>query len=163
MSTKTNYTWVYIDAACESLADIISSQVDIKYVVGVARGGLIPATLIAKYLGVREVLSIGLKSYNDGDDYTSRVPEPHVYQDLASSCPQIWRGDPVLIVDDISDKGNTLQYIDDNLTKQGAINLHTAVIFSKPGTSYEPTYTYSSVPDDEWVLFPWEKQLSCAY
>ena len=159
MSTKTKYPWVYINDACIDLASKIKEKVDIKYVIGIARGGLIPATLIAKHLDVREVLSFGLKSYNDGDDYDTRIAEPQVYQDI-KYCYQLSRGENILIVDDITDKGNTLELVTDSLQQMSAaLNncMYTASIFQKPGTSYQPSFTYACVPDDEWVVFPWEK------
>ena len=159
MSTKTKYPWVYIDDACEDLANRIKSRVDIKYVIGIARGGLIPATLIAKHLGVREVLSFGLKSYKDGDDYETRIAEPKVYQGV-QNCYQLVRGDNVLVVDDITDKGSTFKLVTNTIREMSSTlnnRMYTASIFRKPDTTYQPSFVYACAPQDEWVVFPWEK------
>ena len=149
-------TWEAIDTACKELASTIN--VPITHVVGIARGGLIPATLIAKHLNVREVISLGLKSYNDGDDYETREPVPEVYQHI-NQCFQISRGTSrVLIVDDITDKGNTFNFISRYLHDMSmAINFYTAALFYKESSTYTPTYTHTEVPDDEWLVFPWEE------
>jgi len=159
MLTKTKYPWVYIADACEDLANKIKSEVDITYVIGIARGGLIPATLIAKHLGVREVLSFGLRSYKDGDDFQeSHAGEIIVYQDV-HDCYQLLGDKNILIVDDITDKGNTFKYVQDTIRGMSTTldgHVYTASIFSKPGTLFTPSYVYTSAPEEEWVVFPWE-------
>jgi hypoxanthine phosphoribosyltransferase len=149
-------TWKTIDDACEQLASNIN--VPITHVVGIARGGLIPATLIAKHLNVREVMSLGLKSYSDGDDYETREPVPDVYQHI-KQCFQLVRGSSkILIVDDITDKGNTFNFIDNYLRDMSrGVNFYTAALFYKESSIYTPTYTHTKVMDGEWIVFPWEK------
>ena len=157
--SKEKYTWYFIDACCKELAKRIKGDgQEITHVVGVSRGGLIPAVLLAKELEVREVISLGLKSYNDGDDYKTRVPIPKVYQDI-KSCYQLVRGDSnILVVDDITDKGNTFKYIADQFKEMSAcINYKTAAIFRKPDSDYHPDYVSTTATPDEWVVFPWEK------
>ena len=54
----------------------------------------------------------------------------------------------VLIVDDVSDTGDTLhQYKDD---------FSIATLFIKPQTTVIPEYYAQVVPDDTWIIFPWE-------
>jgi len=157
---KSKYTWYYIDACCESLARRIRGNGDnITHIVGVSRGGLIPATLLAKHLDVREVISFGLKSYNDGDDYETRVPTPEVYQGI-DQCYQLAGADSnVLIVDDITDKGNTFKYIEKMLAeKLPTASYRTVSIFRKQSSEYHPDYFATNSLDDEWVVFPWEKE-----
>ena len=153
---KKNYTWQYIDSACEEIADKCK-QADIKHIIGISRGGLIPAVLLSKYLNVREVISVGVRSYNDGEDYATREHTPKVYQDIVYSSPQLWRGEPVLLVDDISDEGNTFKYLTDTLRNHATLNLYTASLFIKSKTKFKPDVYYSSLPNNEWVIFPWEK------
>lgn len=52
-----------------------------------------------------------------------------------------------LICDDINDTGTTLKkYTDGNI----------AVIFSKEQSRVKEQFKYLTVPDTEWVVFPWE-------
>tara|TARA_Y100000310_G_scaffold314613_1_gene364152 strand:+ start:280 stop:801 length:522 start_codon:yes stop_codon:yes gene_type:complete len=153
---KEKYTWQYIDTACKDISEKCV-DIDFKHIIGISRGGLIPATLLSKYLNVREVLSVGIRSYEDGDNYASRQSKPLVYQDILYSAPQIFRGEPVLLVDDISDKGNTFKYIVDKIKSAGHVELYTASIFIKDKTTYRPDFYEKKLPDNEWVIFPWEK------
>ncbi|NWF65870.1 MAG: phosphoribosyltransferase, partial [Campylobacterales bacterium] len=65
----------------------------------------------------------------------------------------------VLIVDDISDSGNTLIEIS-NILNQSYKNVkfQTLTLFSKPTTKYKPTYFAKQT--DEWIEFFWSKDLS---
>lgn len=157
---RKEYTWHYIAAACSSLAHRVKETErdhPITHVVGISRGGLIPATLIAKHLDVREVVSFGLKSYNDGDDYETRISTPTVYQDIRD-CYQLSRdGSHTLVVDDVTDKGNTFKYIERALKDMSSvINFKTSTIFKKPTSSFDPDYVYNMAPIEEWIVFPWE-------
>lgn len=55
----------------------------------------------------------------------------------------------VLIVDDILDTGYTLETFEDNF--------HTAVVYYKPRSMIVPTYFAEQIPDDRWIVFPFEK------
>jgi len=153
---KKKYSWGYIEKACKSIAfDLYES--DISRIIGLSRGGLIPATIIANSLGVREVYSIGLASYElTHNGVEAPRDDIRVYQRLPSNCPKLNKREKVLIVDDISDKGHTFEHVINNLTKQYQSTFMTASIFIKPSTSYLPDMFYSEVPDEQWVVFPWE-------
>ena len=119
--------------------------------------------ILLLYVKLRSLASFGnisfilSPSYNDGEDYATREHTPKVYQDIVYSSPQLWRGEPVLLVDDISDEGNTFKYLTDTLHNTAPINLYTASLFIKSKTKFKPDVYYSSLPNNEWVIFPWEK------
>ena len=153
---QKKYSWNYIDKACANIAE--QWQWEIPRIVGISRGGLIPATLVAKHLGASEVYSVGLKSYSDDSAYATRKPKPDVYQDIQYNCPRLSRGEPVLLVDDISDMGNTLEYVCANMF-EGSTPLRTATLFIKDKTQFVPDIFHAKVPDSQWVIFPWEKSV----
>ena len=138
-----------VDSIC---ADIILSNIQIDSILGLSRGGLIPAVMIANQLGVSRVYSYGLRSYSNktgGDVMT--------YQHCGAGDIS---GEHVLIVDDISDRGESLGYVKNQLTMklfdQSDINFHTCTVCKKPHTNFEPTWNGLVVDNDEWVIFPWE-------
>ena len=105
-------------------------------VLGIARGGLIPATVISYELDI-PLLTCGVSSYNDKEKN-----ELNVTQDIK-------------IVDDICDTGETVQWLSKRLTLGGV--RHTKVcVFTKPKhTKYLDHYA-SVIPDNKWIVFPWE-------
>ena len=139
-----------IDKLCK---EIVLSDIKIDSIVGLSRGGLVPAVMIANQLGVREVYSYGVRSYDGksgGDVKTYQwLGEKHL------------PGDTILVVDDISDRGATLGFVKKQLCKPEALpyehkNINTCTICVKPRSNFLPTWTGINVEDDEWVIFPWE-------
>ena len=61
----------------------------------------------------------------------------------------------VLIVDDIADSGRSFTRIADLLH---ALNVPftTACLFYKPQSIFEPDIWLRTIPNDRWVVFPWE-------
>jgi hypoxanthine phosphoribosyltransferase len=156
---KENISWRAVETLCNSICnDITKDGIEIENIIGISRGGLIPATLCAKRLNVRRVYSVGLMSYSDGDDYESRKPAPVIYQSEPMSTHFIKN---TLIVDDISDKGNTLGFITTGmLTSPTFFNedrLFTATLYKKKNTYYHPDYYGTIATDGQWMVFPWEQ------
>ena len=66
-----------------------------------------------------------------------------------------------LIVDDISDSGNTLTNL---LNKahypiSGTHKLYTATIFERKSTSFKPDFVGKHIEYQDWIVFPWEYQV----
>jgi hypoxanthine phosphoribosyltransferase len=148
---KINCSWSTLNRACNNIAKSI--QFNIDCIVGVSRGGLVPATILAHRLNVREVHSIGIRSYNLDHIGT----EAKIYQNCFQNCENIYSGKNILIVDDISDRGNTfLKVIAESRKCQSTINILTASIYVRETTDYTPHFFYKKIKN-EWVIFPYEK------
>ncbi len=66
MKEELNLTWADVEQGVNIIINRIGNK-KYDYVVGIANGGLIPATLIAKRLKLK-TMSVGLESY-DGKDF----------------------------------------------------------------------------------------------
>ena len=69
MISKTNLTWKDIESDVNDLA-VLLANVDITCIIGIANGGMIPATLLAKQLKIDKLLSCNLKSYQADEPRT---------------------------------------------------------------------------------------------
>jgi hypoxanthine phosphoribosyltransferase len=58
----------------------------------------------------------------------------------------------VLIVDDICDTGETLKFY------SNYEYILTATIHHKQTAMIEPDFYYDLVPEDEWIVYPWEQK-----
>ena len=116
-------------------------------VVGVCRGGLIPARILVDLLEARQLASIQVEFYI-GLGETKEAPT--LKQALALSVA----GKRVLLVDDIADSGKTLQYAVNYLKVQGATEIKTATIYYKTCSVIKPDFYEKET--DCWVVFPWE-------
>ncbi|NBP02353.1 MAG: hypothetical protein EBU90_20000 [Proteobacteria bacterium] len=130
-------------------------QYDVKpdLIIGVGRGGLIPATYISYELDVPMTCMI-VKSY----DKHKQTYNCEVFQH-----PRVPReAKNVLVVDDINDTGCTFSFIKNYFDQTAGFddaakpNLQFLSIFGKPHTTFE-SIVGEWVSNDEWVIFPWDK------
>ena len=124
----------------------------ITHVVGVARGGLIPATIISYELNV-PLLSYGISSYKD----TNKTDELKINQFVHfNDLKSITEADPhVLVVDDICDTGDTMHYIYDKIEFAG-VEAKYATLFTKKKHRKFLDHYGVVISDDTWIEFPWE-------
>jgi hypoxanthine phosphoribosyltransferase len=152
------------------------------YVVGLTRGGLVPANLISQYLDVpMHTLRVSLRDGGDRDcesnlwmaeDAFGYVP--HEQQKIISS-----RWDPsfkrnILIVDDINDTGATLDWIRQDWqssclpsetnawSRVWNHNVRFAVLIDNLASNCGVKMDYvgreiNKAEDPSWIVFPWEQ------
>jgi adenine/guanine phosphoribosyltransferase-like PRPP-binding protein len=108
----------------------------------VTRGGLVPAAIVARELGIRHIDTVCVTSYGDAD----RVPGSiSVLKRIPGD------GTGLLIVDDLVDTGETARVVRDMLPKA-----HFATVYAKPaGRPLVDTFV-TEVSQDTWIVFPWE-------
>jgi xanthine phosphoribosyltransferase len=116
-------------------------------VVAIARGGLVPAAIVARELNIRIVESVAVKSYDHQSKGDVRVLKPISAEILAMAK----NGKKVLLVDDLVDTGATARAVRDMLP--GA---HFATVYAKPmGREMVDTFI-TEVSQDTWIFFPWD-------
>ena len=121
-------------------------------IVCITRGGLVPAAIVARELGLRLVESVCVASYHD---YKSQG-ELAVLKDIAPSIKAIGdgKGAGVLVVDDLTDTGKTAKVVRAMLP-----NAHFATVYAKPlGVPLIDTFV-TEVSQDTWIYFPWDMDL----
>ena len=153
--TKAKFNWRQIERACKQTIDQYDGK-HITRVIGLSRGGLIPATIVANHIGARYVYSVGLASYELTDNGMEFTGDHDVYQRIPVNCPGFSKRDHVLIVDDISDKGATFDYVIRTQMPSLPCSYTTMSIFIKPGTSHVPDLYHKQIDRELWVVFPWE-------
>lgn len=117
-------------------------------IVAVARGGLVPARILADFLHRKYICSFQMGHWEDETTLrdTPRVVFPLPEIDLS--------GSRVLVVDDVSDEGCTMEGILSYL-KDRVHQLRTAVVVSKSDSRLKADYCAMSLEQWRWVLFPW--------
>ena len=121
-----------------------------EFVIGVGRGGLVPAVYISHQLEL-PMLSI---------DHSSRLPG-FADELLAKVATMSARGSRLLFVDDINDTGSTIAYIRQLLGDSGCAqeNLRFAVLINNTISSAQVDYWTDEIDraeDKRWFVFPWE-------
>lgn len=116
-------------------------------IVGIARGGVVPANIIADLLSVRQVVSIRLEFYAD-------IAKPDMQPVITQFLNDEVNGKKVLVIDDISDSGQSLKTAKQYLIEKGAVEIKIATLYAKVATQTIPDYVEKIT--DRWVVFPWE-------
>ena len=134
-----------------TIADRLKDE-GITHVIGLARGGLVPATIISYKLDV-PLLSYAISSYKG----TTKTDKFKVHQFVHfSDLKSLKEADPhVLVVDDICDTGETMRYIWHKLTL-AAIKAKYATLFTKKKHRKFLDHYGHVIPDNKWIVFPWE-------
>ncbi|WP_319517332.1 xanthine phosphoribosyltransferase [uncultured Martelella sp.] len=115
-------------------------------IVCVTRGGLVPAAVISRELEIRLIETVCIASYHD---YTSQG-ETKLLKGISEELTKTG-GEGVLIIDDLTDTGNTAREVRDMLPKA-----HFACIYAKPkGVPTVDTFV-TEVSQDTWIYFPWD-------
>jgi hypoxanthine phosphoribosyltransferase len=140
-------SWDIIHWALIHLADRIrESNFNPEIIVGVSRGGWIPARILSDLLDEPTLANIRVEFYSG---IYETMKKPSITQPV--SLPVIDKR--ILIVDDIVDSGESLRLVCDVLRREGGEGL-SATLYHKPWSCFKPDYYFEDV--DSWVIFPWE-------
>lgn len=142
-------TWDEFHKECNSVGTYINKP---DIIIAIGRGGFVPATLLSHKLKVKEVYNIGLQSYENNESNEIKVIQDLDISNLDSS-------KSILIVDDISDKGNTLKYVVERFKQHGFKNIQTFTLYIKTGTKFIPDLYAKEFDPHTWIVFPWESKI----
>ncbi|HEY0919765.1 xanthine phosphoribosyltransferase [Devosia sp.] len=146
-------TWDQFHRDSRALAWRLQGLGPFDAVVAIARGGLVPATIVARELNIRVVESVAVKSYDHQNQGEVRVLKAIAPDILARAKA----GGKILIVDDLVDTGATARVVRDMLP--GA---HFATVYAKPkGRDMVDTFI-TEVSQDTWIFFPWDLDVAYA-
>ena len=113
-------------------------------IVGIARGGLIPAAIMARELDIRLIDTLCIVSYDRAD----RQGAAQILKAVEGD------GSDLLLVDDLVDTGVTAA-----LARELLPRATLAAVYAKPAGKANATYYQREFPQDVWIHFPWD----CAY
>lgn len=119
-----------------------ATAIDADIIVAVARGGLVPAAILSGILNL-ELRALWLQMYEDGH----MPPKKHDNPKLLQPFTHALEGKKVLLVDDFSHTGETLEKATELLLAKGAAEVKTLVVAGKDAL----------FPSDTCVKLPWHK------
>ncbi|MFA5905585.1 MAG: xanthine phosphoribosyltransferase [Desulfobacula sp.] len=113
-----------------------------KGIVAVTRGGLVPAAVIARELGIHHIDTVCITSYN-----WQNQGETKIVKAVEGS------GKDLLIIDDLVDTGTTAKIVRKMLPKA-----YFATVYAKPAGKPLVDAYVTEVSQDTWILFPWDSE-----
>ena len=149
-SKLRNLTWSQVDELTTHVAAQLSYDAP-DCIVGLARGGLIPAVRLSNVLGVpMECINLSLRDSKVSGSlelFEAQLDNLYKYKNIA-------------IVDDICDSGKTYHVLDIHLQDRGHRNIQWCALLSKATAMFTPTIVGEEIKEingSEWVIFPWEE------
>jgi len=144
-------TWADVDRWADALADRIrGANARPETLVGLTRGGWVPGRLLCDRLGIHDLLSLRARHWG-----VTATPDGRA--ELVEGLSGSVTGRRVLVVDDITDTGESLALAVDHVRGAGAAHLESATFLHITHSKFTPTYHAEEIPRDAWVwiVFPW--------
>lgn len=147
MKTRLSYlSWNKIAGMCRQLSSKIS-RYEPDVLIGIARGGLVPARILSDITGNSNLAIIRIEFYA-GIGKTKGKPK--ITQRLTSSI----KGKKVLLIDDVADSGKSLMAARKYVIGKKPEKLRTATLHYKPWSIIKPDYYVKKT--ESWLVYPWE-------
>ena len=142
-------TWEYFYLLARKLAlQIYEASFQPEIIVAISRGGCIPARVVCDYLDVFDLDVIKIEHYHG----THKKKHVRLRYPLSADIT----GKQVLLVDDVSDTGDSFKTGLKHLLEMGKPDkLKTAVLHHKTVSSYTPDFYADVVNEWRWIIYPW--------
>ena len=141
-------TWNQIYAMLLSQAEkILQSGFKPDIVVGITKGGWVPARVLSDLLEIPELAAVR------GEFYLG-VAETRTEPVLTQRVSAVVEGKKALLVDDVADTGKSLQLAKTHVLHEGASEVRIATLYYKPLSVTKPDFYEKETR--RWVVFPWE-------
>lgn len=138
---------LFYDLAKQVAEKIKESGYSPDFVVGLARGGWVFARVLCDLLGIKDLLSLKVEHWGvtATPDGKARLKYPFRI-DLS--------GRRVLVVDDITDTGESMRLATDYVETMNPGEVRTATLRHINGSKFVPDYHGDEITW-RWVIFPW--------
>ncbi len=144
-------SWPEIDRWSDLIAEKVrSASWNPQVIVGLTRGGWVPSRMLADRLGTKHLAALRAQHWG-----VTATPSgsAELTEELATRLDQ----KRVLVVDDITDTGQSLQLAVRHVADRGALEVRSATYLHISHSTYMPTYFAEEVARDawRWFVFPW--------
>jgi uncharacterized protein len=152
--------WAEITAITDQLARAVGAGARLDVVVGILRGGMIPAIRLAHVLGLRDVRALEVTHTAADGVNAAKTPRPVIRN--PSSLGDL-TGLDVLLIDDAAGTGDTITASRGLLQAAGAGSVRAAACVLNEiswrrsgGRDPGSALTFVGAVYQGWVVFPWE-------
>lgn len=139
-------TWAEVHRDTRKLVRKLLNLGPWEGIIALTRGGLVPAAIVAREMGIRIVDTLCITTYEEMQQGTLNVLKT---PDMAMAV----QGEGWLILDDLVDTGTTAKEARRLLPKACF-----AVVYAKPKGKDTADVSVHDIPQDQWVVFPWDSE-----
>ncbi|HIF9079295.1 TPA: xanthine phosphoribosyltransferase [Photobacterium damselae] len=140
MTQKFVITWDNMQMYTRQLAEKLLPAEQWKGIIAVSRGGLVPAAILARELGLRHVDTVCISSYDHDHQRDMRV--------LKQADGD---GEGFIIIDDLVDTGGTAEKIREMYPRGKFVT-----VCAKPAGKHLVDDFVVDIPQDTWIEQPWD-------
>ncbi len=146
-------SWDQFHRDARALAWRLAEAGPFEAIVCITRGGLVPAAIVCRELGLRLIETVCVASYHDYNNQSDMMVLKEVAPSIRAIGDGLGKG--VLVIDDLVDTGKTAKVVRAMLP-----NAHFATVYAKPaGRPMVDTFV-TEVSQDTWIFFPWDMGLA---
>jgi len=116
--------------------------------LGISRGGFWVVRTLADFFDIKDVHVIRVIYYKD---VKATQTKPKLIQDVDK---KYLKNKKLLIVDDVSHTGNSIDFTVNLIKEKGIKNFKTATLHYKPWSIFKPDYFIEET--NKWIVYPWE-------
>jgi hypoxanthine phosphoribosyltransferase len=116
-------------------------------VIGIARGGLVPARVVCDFLLQKDLAAIKVEHWG--------IAAMLGNAEIKFPLPIDIEGEKILIVDDVADTGDTFSVVMDYIAEKNPSEVKTAVLHYKTCSTCVPDYWAEKQDDWKWIIYPW--------
>ena len=142
-------SWPELHRDTRVLCHALMEKGPFKGIIAIARGGMIPAALVARELEIRLLDTVCASSYEeaeqDSDGAQIKRSEVKILKGVDHD------GEGYLLIDDLVDTGNTARVIRKLLPKA-----YFATLYAKPMGREIVDLCVKEFSQDKWIYFPWD-------
>jgi hypothetical protein len=142
-------SWDYAISLSRSLAAMIrASRFRPDIVIAIGRGGYVPARIVCDRLLMTDLTSIKIEHWGTA---AHKLDQARVRFPLSVNV----KGKDILVIDDITDTGETLMAAREYLALFAPGEIRTGVLQHKTSSAFQPDYYAELLSDWKWIVYPW--------
>lgn len=142
-------SWEQFRTLARQLALLVrSSGFKPDMIVAIGRGGYMPARVLSDYLDIYNLSGFKIEHYRRAQ----KQAQARVRYPLSANV----EGLKLLLVDDVSDGGDTFEVAVSHLHERGPpAEIRTAVLHHKTVSSFVPDFYTTELTEWRWLIYPW--------
>jgi len=117
-------------------------------IIGVTRGGLVPAMNLSDLLGIKDLIALKVEHWGITATKSGKA-------ELKVPLQGGIDGKRVLLVDDLTDTGESIKVSLDHLRELNPTEIKTATLLHKSQSNFKPDFYAEDRKEWKWIILPW--------
>lgn len=117
-------------------------------IIAILRGGMVPAINLSDLLRIKEILTLKVEHWGITATKNKKA-------ELKSSLPEDIKGKKILLVDDLTDTGGSIEVCIKYIKELNPREIKTATLIHKKQAKFEPDFYAERIDKWRWIILPW--------